>query len=41
MGGGVGFEFGGKVEKEGWKNGWDWVILFGSVFGGVIFGMLF
>ena len=41
IGRGVAFEFRGKVEKQAWKNAWDWVIFFGSLFPPLIFGILF
>ncbi|WP_375346218.1 cytochrome d ubiquinol oxidase subunit II [Priestia megaterium] len=41
IGRGVAFEFRGKVEKQTWKNAWDWVIFFGSLFPPLIFGILF
>ncbi|MEH7358293.1 cytochrome d ubiquinol oxidase subunit II [Priestia megaterium] len=41
IGRGVAFEFRGKVEKQVWKNAWDWVIFFGSLFPPLIFGILF
>ncbi|WP_129705543.1 cytochrome d ubiquinol oxidase subunit II [Priestia megaterium] len=41
IGRGVAFEFRGKVEKQAWKNAWDWVIFFGSLFPPLIFGVLF
>lgn len=41
IGRGVAFEFRGKVEKQAWKNAWDWVIFFGSLFPPIIFGILF
>ncbi|MBQ4868145.1 cytochrome d ubiquinol oxidase subunit II [Priestia megaterium] len=41
IGRGVAFEFRGKVEKQAWKNTWDWVIFFGSLFPPLIFGILF
>ncbi|WP_176585176.1 cytochrome d ubiquinol oxidase subunit II [Priestia megaterium] len=41
IGRGVAFEFRGKVEKQAWKNVWDWVIFFGSLFPPLIFGTLF
>ncbi len=41
MGGGVGFELGGKVEKGCWMKGWEWVMLFGSVLGGFLVGVVF
>ncbi|CAK8580190.1 cytochrome d ubiquinol oxidase subunit II [Priestia megaterium] len=41
IGRGVAFEFRGKIEKQAWKNAWDWVIFFGSLFPPLIFGILF
>ncbi|MGG0509406.1 cytochrome d ubiquinol oxidase subunit II [Priestia megaterium] len=41
IGRGVAFEFRGKVEKKAWKNAWDWVIFFGSLFPPMLFGIIF
>ncbi|WP_368936926.1 cytochrome d ubiquinol oxidase subunit II [Bacillus sp. SH8-8] len=41
IGRGVAFEFRGKSESKVWRNTWDWIIFFGSLFPPLIFGILF
>ncbi|MCX8027339.1 MAG: cytochrome d ubiquinol oxidase subunit II [Thermodesulfovibrionales bacterium] len=38
---GVAFEFRGKVEGQGWKNGWDIAIFLGSFIPALLFGVAF